>query len=233
MWALLPASTRTQVWPATYRFGNGEAFDILVVPPKRGPDNPPFVTEEKAGDYPEGRYELALQVAVEAGNQADLTALLSRRSRSHAFALTLALIFAILSLLLVPTALNLLSPEAPKATPPALDLPAVDQYPATAPAERQELAARLQQLGHRLHKPLPEGDSPEELTTTLAALDAALGTPDPDHNPGKLSDQGPIKRQLGALLWKHDVTAYNQPGMRTTEMLDHLENKLFAAEKPK
>jgi hypothetical protein len=230
LWALLPARTRLELWPCTFRFGHGEAFDILVVPPKCGPDSPRYLTEEKAGDYPEGRYELGLQIAVEAGNQADLDALLTRRNRRHGLAITLALLFAILSVLLVPTAINLLSPDAPQ--PPGLELPAVEQCPQLSLAERQELAARLQQLGQRLHKPLPGGDSTEELTATLAALDAALGTPDPTRDPGKLSDLGPIQRQLWALLWKHQVPEYNQPGLRTVEMVERLEKKVVPTEKP-
>jgi hypothetical protein len=233
IWALLPAAERLRLWPATFRFGNAEAFDLVVVPPKCGPDNPRYVTEEKAGDYPEGRYELALQVAVEAGNQADLHALLTRRSRRQTFALTLALLFAIVSVLLVPALLTFVSTEPSPVTTLPADLVAVEDCPQLTPAERQELASRLQQLGQRLQKPLPTGASEEELTTTLAALDAAAGRPDPARDPGKLSDLGPVQRQLRALLWKHGVEQYNQPGLRTPEMVERLENKLFPAEKPR
>jgi len=130
VWALLPAYERLRLWPATFRFANAGAFDVVVVPPKCGPDNPRYVSEDKAGDYPEGRYELALQVAVEAGKQADVDALLTRRSRRQALALTLALLFAILSVLLIPAALSFLSPEEPPATTtPALELPADGKSP--------------------------------------------------------------------------------------------------------
>jgi hypothetical protein len=232
IWALLPAAERMRLWPATFRFGNAETFDLVVVPPKCGPDNPRFLTEEKAGDYPEGRYELALQVAVESGNQADLDALLTRRSRRQTFALTLALLFAIVSVLLVPAFLSFVSSQPSPVTTLPADLVAVQDCPQLTPTERHDLAARLQQLGKRLQKPLPPGESDEELTATLAALDATVGTPDRSPNPGKLSDLGPIERQLRALLWKHGVEQYNHPGLRTPELVERLENKLVPPEKP-
>ena len=37
-------------------------------------------TDEQARDYPEGRYELALQTAAESGDQAELNRLFARRS---------------------------------------------------------------------------------------------------------------------------------------------------------
>ena len=124
IWALLPAAERVRLWPSTFRFGHADEFDLVVVPPKCGPENPRFITEEKAGDYPEGRYELALQVAVESGNQADLDALLTRRSRRQIFVLTLALLFAIVSVLLVPALLTFISSEPSPTTVPATTAPA-------------------------------------------------------------------------------------------------------------
>src|SRR5437773_710195 len=32
LWALLPASTRKDLWPASFAFGNALGFDVLVVP---------------------------------------------------------------------------------------------------------------------------------------------------------------------------------------------------------
>jgi GTPase-associated protein 1, N-terminal domain type 2 len=231
LWALLPAADRARLWPATYRFGNAEAFDVVVVPPKRGPESARFVTEEKCGDYPEGRYELALQVAVESGNQAGLDALLTRRSRRQTVALSLALLFIVLSVLLVPLALNLLSPETPPGTLPSFNLPGPEEFPQLKEDERIELATRLQQLGKRLGTPLPAGSSLAELTATLAALDNKLGTPDPARNSGPIVDWGPVQRQLRVLLWKHDVPDYNRLGMRTPELVDRLEKKIIPAEK--
>ncbi len=230
LWALLPASDRARLWPATYRFGNGEAFDVVVVPPKGGPESGRFVTEEKCGDYPEGRYELALQVAVEAGDQPGLDALLCRRSRRQIVPLALALLFVVISVLLVPLGLNLLSPDAPPATSP-VNFPGAEEFPQLNEDERAELATRLQQLGQRLGTPLPGGSSSAELTATLAALDSKLGTPDPTRNSGHLADWGPVQRQLRILLWKHDVPEYNQRGLRTTELVDRLEKKLISEQK--
>jgi hypothetical protein len=78
---------------------------------------------------------------------------------------------------------------------------------------------------------LPNGSLPDELTATLAALDAALGTPDPARDPGKLSDHGPAQRQLRVLLWKHHVAEYNQPGLRAPELVERLEKKLLPHDK--
>jgi hypothetical protein len=231
IWALLPASERIGMWPATFHFGGAEAFDLVVVPPKCGPDNPRYLNEEQAGDYPEGRYELAMQIAVDNSRQSDIDALLTRRTRRQSFALSLALLFAIVSALLVPAALSLLAPERPPATTAAMDLEPADKFPRLSEEERKDLDVRLQQLGRRLNKPLPAGNSPQELTATLAAVDAALGTPDPTRDAGKLAEQGPVQRQLRVLLWKHDVPEYSQPGLRTTELVDRLERKLFPPEK--
>jgi hypothetical protein len=126
LWALLPASTRAELWPASFAFGNALHFDALVVPRAAGPDFHDYVFEEQAGDYPEGRYELALQLAAEAGDQAELDALFSRRSRSQTLRLAVVLLLAFV---LVPILLQLLWPPAPTPKAPT------DRAPAKAPAE--------------------------------------------------------------------------------------------------
>src|SRR5262249_55578639 len=80
-WTLLPTCTRSELWPASFAFGNALGFDALVVPRVEAEQFPYYTTEEQAGDYPEGRYELAVQVAAEAGDQAGLDALFARRSQ--------------------------------------------------------------------------------------------------------------------------------------------------------
>src|SRR5262249_11220009 len=65
LWALLPTSTRAELWPATFAFSNAHRFHVVVVPRAAGPDFDYYVDEARAGDYPEGRYELNLQIAVE------------------------------------------------------------------------------------------------------------------------------------------------------------------------
>src|SRR5262249_19210771 len=92
LWALLPTSTRGDLWPASFSFSNAHGFDAVVVPRATGPEFDQYVFEEQAGDYPEGRYELALQTAVESGNQHDLDTLLSRRSRRQMLRLAVGLL---------------------------------------------------------------------------------------------------------------------------------------------
>jgi hypothetical protein len=103
LWTLLPTSTRCQLWPASFAFGNALGFDALVVPPAAGNGSgngyQGYTDEEKACDYPQGHYELNLQIAAEAGNQADLDALFARRSSAETWrlALTLLVVFAALA----------------------------------------------------------------------------------------------------------------------------------------
>src|SRR5207237_215461 len=82
LWLLLPASTRAELWPAEFAPANALGFDLLVTP-KAGDDCAGYLSEQQAGDYPEGRYELNLQIAAEAGDQAALDALFARRSGPH------------------------------------------------------------------------------------------------------------------------------------------------------
>jgi hypothetical protein len=80
LWLLLPQSTRAEVWPASYAFGPALDLQVVVVPKADPAAFPGYLTEPQAGDYPEGRYELNLQIAAEAGDQVALDRLLSRRS---------------------------------------------------------------------------------------------------------------------------------------------------------
>jgi hypothetical protein len=98
LWALLPASNRCELWPATFAFGNSLGFNVVVVPRADGPDYAGYVTEVQAGDYPEGRYELALQVAAEAGQQDVLDRLFARRSRGQTMRLGLILLAVFIAL---------------------------------------------------------------------------------------------------------------------------------------
>jgi hypothetical protein len=125
LWTLLPGTTRSQLWPASFAFDNSLGFDALVVP-RGGQDLAGYLTEEQAGDYPEGRYELNLQIAAEAGDQGELDALFARRSRSQVWrlALTLVIVTALLTL-----AMKLMMPAPRRAGPPP-------QRP--APAERHQ-----------------------------------------------------------------------------------------------
>jgi hypothetical protein len=116
LWALLPSSTRCDLWPASFAFGNALRFDALVVPEVRGPDYNGYASEEHAENYPEGRYELNLQRAAEAGDQAELNALFARRSRAQTWRLGLILL-ATVTVLAVGS--QLLMPPPPQPDPPA------------------------------------------------------------------------------------------------------------------
>jgi hypothetical protein len=119
LWTLLPTSTRCELWPASFAFGNALQFDALVVPPAARAGQPAdvaypgYTTEDQACDYPQGSYELNLQIAAEAGNQADLDALFARRSWGEVWrvALTLLVVF-----ILVALALHFIQP-APQPDP--------------------------------------------------------------------------------------------------------------------
>lgn len=230
LWALLPVSTRAGLWPATFAFCNAHDFDVLVVPHATGPEYAAYVNETQAGDYPEGRYELALQIAVEAGDQGTVDNLLARRSRSQMMRLALALlVVAVLSPLGIVLLFHPAAPQQPPARTAAAAgprLPPVNECPDLSPEQRAGLAHRLQALGQRLGLTLPPGDAGAQLTDDLAALDNRLGTPHPKRKLGPLRTLGPLQRQVRALLWKHDVADYNLVRLNLDELMDLLEQRL-------
>src|SRR6185312_12638312 len=104
---------------------NVHRFDALVVPRAAGPDFDNYVSEEKAGDYPEGRYECNLQSAVETGDQREIDALLNH-NRSRSLRLVVLLLGFVIALsLAVALLLPCPPPRRPlltttRATPPVL-----------------------------------------------------------------------------------------------------------------
>ncbi|MFL5339553.1 MAG: hypothetical protein ACJ8F7_05230 [Gemmataceae bacterium] len=78
LWALLPNSSRAELWPATFAYGTELGFDVLVVPPAAVAKPDRYLTEEQVVDYPEGRYEFSLQYAIEHDDQRELNQLLRR-----------------------------------------------------------------------------------------------------------------------------------------------------------
>jgi hypothetical protein len=92
LWTLLPTSTRCQLWPASFAFGNALGFDALITPWARGEAFQGYNSEEQAADYPEGRYERRLQTAAEAGDQRELDVLFARRSVNETLRLGLVLV---------------------------------------------------------------------------------------------------------------------------------------------
>src|SRR5262249_17807168 len=246
LWTLLPQSTRCHLWPASFAFGNALAFDVLVVPRASGEEYAGYLTGEQAGDYPEGRYELSLQIAAEAGDQRELDALFARRSRAQTFRLGLIVLAGMTVLLLVMKVLTVALPRAPQAgpnrepekpekppskaeaplAPPKLALPPPQDYAALTEPQRELLLQALYDLAERMKVPVVW--EPATLETLLMALDAHLGTPDPRRDPGALSTWGPPHRQLQALLWKHDVDGYDDRRLNAVELVERLGRKLAA-----
>lgn len=94
LWQLLPDRTRAELWPATFAFSPELGFHALALPEPPASWPTGYLTADQARDYPEGRYELALQIAAEAGNQAELDRLFARRSSADTLRLALYLLGA-------------------------------------------------------------------------------------------------------------------------------------------
>jgi hypothetical protein len=92
LWTLLPDSTRAEVWPASYAFGPALDVQAVVVPKADPTQFAGYLTEPAAGDYPEGKYELNLQIAAEAGDQAGIDRVLARRSNRQTLRLAVLLL---------------------------------------------------------------------------------------------------------------------------------------------
>jgi hypothetical protein len=228
LWLLLPTSTRTDLWPASFAFGNDLGFDVLVVPRAAGEAFDGYLTEEQAAEYPEGRYELSLQIAAEAGDQRELDTLFARRSAAETWRLGLMLLVVLAVLLAVMGWLKVAHPE-PQPAPPApaplkLALPPADHYPQLNPRERQQLTEDLQALAKRLGETPPPTATVEQLLDTI---DQRLGTPDPRRDPGPIRNWGPPKRQLQALLWKQGVEEYHDERLNPFELVERLEEKVI------
>ncbi len=236
LWSLLPARERAELWPASFVFRNSHQFDVLVVPRATGPEYEHYITEEKAGDYPEGRYECNLQSAIETGDQHEIDALLNySRSRMLRLIVILLAVVVILSLAmarLLPGPRSAPSRATNTESAASLDLPPINQCPALSLEERRELAERLQHLGKRLHIELPAGTSDEALRAALAELDRKLGDAKTREGAEPLRNYGPLQRQIRVLLWKHRVAAYKAQALNTVELLERLEEHLVQEGKP-
>ena len=94
VWSLLPDSVRAETTIATFAPNNALRFDLLATSRLEGADVAGYLTEEQAGDYPEGRYELALQLAAETNDADTIDRLFARRSMSQAVRLALTLLIS-------------------------------------------------------------------------------------------------------------------------------------------
>ena len=117
LWLLLPEATRCRLWPTSFAFSSDLEFDVLVLP--HLDESPPegYTTEEQASDYPEGAYELALQCAVEHGNQDDLDAVFSKRDGRQTLRLAIGILILVSAIVLLTRWLEI-GGGPPRPTPP-------------------------------------------------------------------------------------------------------------------
>ncbi|MFO0880234.1 MAG: hypothetical protein U0840_23035 [Gemmataceae bacterium] len=217
LWALLPEATRCELWPTTFAYGNALRFHIAVVPEAQGPAFAAYVPEADMGDYPEGRYEFALQKAAEESDQAEIDGLFARRSRGQMLRLAVGLLAAFvgITLFLAPG-----SVEEPALPPPAA-------FSVLDDLERGRLAARLQALARKHDLRIPEGSSEKELRQAVVALDRQVEERWPSgRQAGDHSTTGPVQRQLRVLLWKLRVADYDTPNIDPAALVDRLDAAL-------
>jgi hypothetical protein len=231
LWTLLPTSSRAQLWPASFAFGNALGFDAVVVPRARAEEYADYLREEQAAEYPEGRYELNLQIAAEAGNQKELDALFGRLSHAQTLRLALILVGLMATLLLVSKFLTPSAPPrpapatAPAETAPKPRLRSADACRSLDEPMRRRLTHDLQAFAVRIGAQQPEVVTAENL---LEAIDRRLGTPDPQRDPGADLSTGPLERRLRALLWKHGVAGYDDEGLNPAELVERLDRRWSA-----
>ena len=107
LWTLLPYGNRLELMPATYAWNNQLKFDIVVAGGNLAERFAGYITEDQAGGYPEGRFELSLQTAAESEDQESLDILWGRRSRHDVWRLGI-LLLAVLGILAL--AVKILAP---------------------------------------------------------------------------------------------------------------------------
>ena len=94
LWALLPDSTRRQTMVATLAHSIDLGFGLSVMPAVPDTGVTGYLTDDRARDYPESRYERDLQTAVEHGDQRTVDRLLARRSSAETLRHALLLVLA-------------------------------------------------------------------------------------------------------------------------------------------
>jgi hypothetical protein len=226
LWTLLPYSTRGEVWPATFAFDPTLKFHALAVPRADPEKYAGYLTEEQAGDYPEGRYELNLQIAAESGSQAEIDALFARRSSSQMVRLCLVLVAVMTFLMLTMKLLSPPPPPPPPATPRASGpiLPEPSECRKLSHAERKAVEHQLRELAAELGVQSVAMLTAEGLVT---AIDEKLGTP-PNRDCGPIRNIMPLERRVRALLWKHDIPEYQDRRYNVSELVERLQKKVVA-----
>ncbi|MFN4258055.1 MAG: hypothetical protein ACK4RK_02080 [Gemmataceae bacterium] len=230
LWQLLPISSRCELWPASFAFGNAMRWDVVVVPKAEGADYADYLIENRIGDFPEGRYERNLQIAIEDGDQQAVEALLLRRSSRQMMTLALWIIGGMLALSLVA---NLFNPtkftqDPPPATAPRPNLKAAAEYPPLSAADRERLTAALRAWGVQLEVEL---SATATATEWLSAIDQKLNSAAPRPLPPPPPDE-PVERRLRALLWKYAVAAYDDPKLNVVELVERWQEQVGSPPSP-
>jgi hypothetical protein len=186
LWTLLPRSTRSELTLATFAFGNSLQFHALATPRTEGEEFTHYHNEGQAGEYPEGRYELALQTAAESSDQPALDRLLARRSQRE----TLRLAWYILAASVVVLVLvGLMRPSTIRRNPEvkrpetrqgstqrmAPDLPAADPFPSLSQEESRQLARRLAELAERSGVPAFQHWQVRQIASAIALSRSTTG----------------------------------------------------------
>jgi hypothetical protein len=101
LWQLLPDQSRMEWSFASYARSTENRFDVVVLPEGR-PISPGYLSAEQVRDYPEGRYELALQFAAENGDQRELDRLFARKTSNQILKMVIAMIaFALAAIVII------------------------------------------------------------------------------------------------------------------------------------
>jgi hypothetical protein len=231
LWTLLPTSTRAQLWPASFTFANRPGFHVAVTP-RLNDAFDGYVTEEQAGDYPEGRYERAVQIAAETNDQRELDALFGRPSRQHVLRLGIALLVLMLANVGVVKWMNPRE-EAPQETSQVATvpgLPAPELCRTSDERVRAKAIEQLRELARGLGMNVADDAKAKDL---VEQIDRKLGTPDADRSPGPLDQYGPeVQRELRVLLWKHGVAGHDDVKLNTSELVERLQAKVAPKEQP-
>jgi hypothetical protein len=101
VWRLLPDKSKVEINPATFAYSAALGFDIVVLPDVPANGIPGYLSAEQVREYPEGRYELALQHAAENGNQAELDRLFARKTSREVLRLAIGMVVFALVVVLI------------------------------------------------------------------------------------------------------------------------------------